>query len=147
MSSETMEIRIQGDENGAMRLCCPICNDEFKVYISNWKNLESDTIYCAICGLSRVAKDFYPQEVRDTIIEHAPVIAQQMLYDAFKSLKGNKFIKIKVQKPKPPPPIQDIKTNNTNDTSFTCAACKKEYRVPNFSESQKTYCPFCGELV
>lgn len=148
MNTETITLKIEGDENGAIRLCCPICNDEFKVYISDWDEFESDTRYCAICGLESIAGKFYPQEIYDVALGQAQAIAsaklEQMIHNAF---KGNKSFKTTTVKTTSKPQMKNIETDNTNDADITCNACKRGHRIPNFSESQKTYCPYCGELV
>lgn len=143
---EKTTIQLQGDENGAMKLSCPFCEEQFKIYISDWKEFEDDKLTCALCGLSAEFKKFLPKEVYEAVEQAVYERAEQMIYDAFKGFKSSKFLKVKLPKPKTTLP-KDIKTYNTTDAVYCCRVCNKEYRIPNFSENQKTYCPFCGKLI
>lgn len=143
-----MQVTIEGDIDGYMKLHCRHCDNDFKVNISEYENAECDDMTCPYCGLVSNRQDLIPQEIIDEAINMAKIKAMH----EFQNMLSETFKNSKIVKHKParlPEKIDNINvaTQDTINTDHLCPTCGKTTRVINTSSSAKIYCCYCGELI
>lgn len=143
-----MQVTIEGDNDGYMKLHCRQCNNDFKVNISEYENSEGDDMTCPYCGLVSNKQDLFPQEVIDEAIKMAEIEFVHEIDKMFsKALKNSKMIKYKSSKLPEKIDNVNVETQDTVDTDHICPVCGKTTRVINTSMAAKVYCCYCGELI
>lgn len=116
---------LQSDENGLVTLQCDRCKSRFKMDCAYLNDELKGDICCPVCGISESLNTFWPEELVEEAKKIALAEAEQMIADAFKSLKS-KYIKVKTS------PVHKVDTdikfkNRDYDMQIvTVECCKKE---------------------
>ncbi len=143
-----MQVTIQGDRDGFMKMCCRNCNKDFKVNIAEYKTQETNELMCPYCGETKTMQEFLPEEVIEKAKEMAKIeFLHKFHEDLSKTLKNSKSLKVTTSKL--PDKIEDpkIETKETADIKHICPNCGKSIKVNELSQSCKIHCCYCGESI
>lgn len=152
MSSENLEIKIEGDSEGYVTLECPYCESEFKLNAGELQDEDNIIIElnCPYCGLSKEVNDFYTKEV----IEQVELIVQNYMYEQLNSMFGNmkknisknNFINVDFR-PLKKVSLKELQEKDTVETIFKCTNCGNHEKVLYCSGASKVFCAYCGGYI
>lgn len=141
-----MTIPIPTDDDGYILLRCEHCGTFFKATPFDIEDDSVLRIFCPSCGLS--SENYLTQDVIELAMRMIKNKANDMIYDAFKSLerhnKRNSMIKFKAGKSPKHEPEDPIRSGieALEVTTFPC--CGRTAKIKPLLKMTGAYCPFCG---
>lgn len=140
-----MEIRL--DNDGLLRKECPICEQQFKVFLEDDNAPEKEKYYCPICGIPSSPDSFFTKEQ----IEHAADLATNYMLEQLnntfsgfsKRFSKSKSIRVNYKPIKKSDPRLIVETSDFEEVVLDC--CKEHIFVFAPTTYKVIYCPKCGE--
>lgn len=147
--STTFTISIPADNDGYVLMKCPQCGELFRLKVRDIHDEGVLNIHCPACGFASYSRsDFITDDVRkyaETVASnYAGELVNSMMKDLEKSLKGNKFVKVKstsIIKEETPTPIRSV--IDTLKPSC-CSYCGKYSKIRPLLRNSAYTCPLCG---
>lgn len=141
-------IYINLDDDGLLRKECPVCEEQFKVFVEDDTPQQKEKYYCPSCGIPSNSNSFFTRDQ----LEHARDKAMNYMTDQLnnifgslnKSFRGSKFIKVTTSPLKKSDPRTIVESSEFDEIVLSC--CREHVFVFAPSTYKVIYCPKCGEL-
>lgn len=149
MKSHTITVSIPADNEGYVLMKCPQCGELFKLKVSDIHDDGVMDIHCPGCFFASYRTNDF---ITDDVQQHVETLAKNyagelingMMKELDKSLKSNKFIKVKrTQEIREEIPIHLFSSVDSLKPAY-CPNCGKYAKVKALLRDSAYKCPLCG---
>lgn len=144
---KTFEIRIPGDTEGFVSLCCTLCDERFKLRAADAQADDVLQLFCPGCGIAASLNTFLPREVLDAALRVATNEVTKVINEFGRSLersfRNSSHVSITRSRDLPYEAEKVlIEQDDLERVDLSC--CTRSLKVRHTRKAGVGYCPYCG---
>lgn len=143
-----IDMSITLDNDGLLRKECPVCEQQFKVFVEDNIDIDEGYYYCPVCGIPSSPNSFFTKEqiahATDLAYSHMVEQINKSLGGLSRKMRGSKSVKFTFKPLKKNDPRTIVESSDFDEVVLDC--CNEHIFIFSPITYKVIYCPKCGEL-